>query len=89
MYCAVPVSYTHLDVYKRQAEGIPEQKEPGSRMIERVERKQHEKTGITGPGQQPGGIKKCIYDSDDVSFSGANGRNGDQCGSCLLYTSLQ
>ena len=28
----------------------------------------------------PGGIKKCIYDSDDVSFSGANGRNGDQCG---------
>lgn len=25
-------------------------------------------------------LKKCIYDSDDVSFSGANGRNGDQCG---------
>ena len=30
-------------------------------MIERVERKQHEKTGITGPGQQPGGIKSSRY----------------------------
>lgn len=45
----------------KTSEGIPEQKEPGSRMIERVERKQHEKTGITGPGQQPGGIKSSRY----------------------------
>ena len=25
-------------------------------------------------------LKNAIYDSDDVSFSGADGRNGDQCG---------
>ena len=56
MVAVMPVSYTHLDVYKRQQQGIP-----GLSLLHRMEHSGIDKHALPGLQNQPGFAHVDVY----------------------------